>query len=238
MKKAIVIGASSGIGKAIAILLAKNNYSVGIAGRRKVLLEEVSGRQPGSYFIELIDVTNLDNLVQNLDALKNKLGGLDLLIFCSGIGDLNDQLDFDIEQQTIATNVSGFTCVADWAFNQFKNQQTGHLVAITSVGGLRGSRHAPAYNASKAYQINYLEGLRQKAVQLHSKIIITDVRPGFVDTAMAKGEGLFWVSSVEKAAQQIFCAIKRKRKIVYVTKRWKLIGSILKRIPRVVYDRF
>jgi short-subunit dehydrogenase len=160
-----------------------------------------------------------------------------LLVISSGTGDLNEKLDFEIEIRTVETNIIGFTCVANWAFNYFENEKAGHLVAISSVGGLRGSRQAPAYNATKAYQINYLEGLRQKATKLKYPIFVTDIRPGFIDTAMAKGEGQFWVATVEKATQQIFDAIKNKKKIAYITKRWRIIGSILKRIPRQIYDR-
>ena len=123
------------------------------------------------------------------------MNGLDLLVLSSGIGELNMDLDFLIEKQTIGTNVVGFTCICDWAFTYFAQQQSGHLTAITSVAGLRGSRYAPAYNATKAYQINYLEALRQKAASLQKNLFITDIRPGFVDTAMAKGEGLFPVAS-------------------------------------------
>ncbi len=169
--------------------------------------------------------------------MTTELGGLDLLVISSGTGDINDNLDFAIEKQTIDTNVLGFTCVADWTFNYFEKHKFGHLVAISSVGGLRGSRQAPSYNATKAFQINYLEALRQKATFLKMPIIVTDIRPGFVDTDMAKGEGQFWVASVDKASRQIFSAIKAKKKIAYVTKRWGLIATILKRIPRPIYDR-
>jgi short-subunit dehydrogenase len=143
----------------------------------------------------------------------------------------------EIEKQTIDTNIVGFTSIADWTFNYFEKQQSGHLVAISSIAGLRGNGVTPSYNASKAYQINYLEGLRQKASKLKSKIVVTDIRPGFVDTAMAKGEGQFWVASVNKASEQIFKAIQKKKKVVYVTKRWRLIATILKRIPRSIYDK-
>ena len=182
-------------------------------------------------------MTNTEVISENLEALKNELGGLDLLIISSGTGDLNEKLDFDIEKRTIDTNVTGFTCISNWAFNFFERQKSGHLVVITSVGGLRGSGIAPAYNATKAYQINYLEGLRQKASKLEGQIFVTDVRPGFVDTDMAKGEGQFWVASVEKATRQIFNAIKQRKKMVYITKRWKLIAIILKGIPGQLYDR-
>ena len=237
MHKAIIIGATSGLGKGIAIKLADENYIVGITGRRTELLEDLKSQKPNSFSIKTLDITDNNAIIENLEALTKELGGLDLLIISSGTGDLNDNLDYIIEKQTIETNVSGFTCVANWAFNYFENQKAGHLVAISSVGGLRGSRIAPAYNATKAFQINYLEGLRQKATKLNTQIFVTDIRPGFVDTAMAKGEGQFWVSTVEKATKQIFEAIKKKKKIAYVTKRWKIIGTILKIVPRQIYDR-
>jgi len=237
MKKAIVIGATSGIGKGLAEKLADNNYKVGITGRRTELLNELKSIKPNSFYINTFDITNTKIIVEKLELLTKQLGGLDLLIISSGTGDLNETLDYEIEKRTIETNVTGFTCVANWAFNYFENQKAGHLVAISSVGGLRGSRMAPAYNATKSYQINYLEGLRQKANKLKYPIYVTDVRPGFIDTAMAKGEGQFWVATVETASRQIYDAINKKKKIAYITKRWKIIGTILKRIPTPIYDR-
>jgi short-subunit dehydrogenase len=236
MRKAIIIGATSGIGKGLALKLAAQHYMVGITGRRTALLDELTSKYPTAFFQKTIDITDTDHIVEHLDSLTKQLGGLDLLIISSGMGDFNHELDFEIEKRTIDTNVTGFACVADWAFNFFKDQQKGHLVAISSVAGLRGSSIAPAYNATKAFQINYLEGLRQKAAKLNSQIFVTDIRPGFVDTAMAKGEGQFWVASVDKAVDQILAAIKKKKKIVYVTKRWKLVAAILKMIPARIYD--
>ena len=237
MKKAIIIGATSGIGEGLAKILTKNNYKVGITGRRTELLEALKAQKPNDYFISSFDISNTQIIDEKLKTLVSKLGGLDLLILSSGTGDLNETLDFSIEKRTIDTNILGFTYVADWAFNYFEKQQSGHLVAISSIAGLRGNGVAPSYNASKAYQINYLEGLRQKASKLKLKIIVTDIRPGFVDTAMAKGEGQFWVASVNKASEQIFKAIQKKKKVVYVTKRWLIISLLLKSIPRIVYDR-
>ncbi|NOU46916.1 MAG: SDR family NAD(P)-dependent oxidoreductase [Bacteroidales bacterium] len=238
MKKAIIIGATSGIGNELAKLLVNNNYRVGITGRRTGLLADLKQVKPDSFIVRTFDITETQTTVQNLEELTKELGGLDLLFISSGTGDLNDHLDFSVEKSTIDTNVTGFTCVADWAFNYFENQKHGHLVAITSVAGLRGSRQAPAYNATKAYQINYLESLRQKAKHLRFPILVTDIRPGFVKTNMAKGEGQFWVATVEKAAKQIFIAIRNKRKVAYITHRWRLVAILLQNIPRAVFDRF
>lgn len=237
MKKAIIIGASSGIGKHLAFILAGKGFKVGVTGRRMELLEELRKESPGNFIPATIDITRTELLAEQLQQLTRDLGGLDLLVISSGIGHLNPTLDFGVEQQVIATNVSGFTAAADWAFNYFQARQQGHLVAVSSIAGLRGSKHAPSYNATKAYQINYMEGLRQKAAQLKMPVFISDIRPGFVDTDMAKGEGLFWVAPVEKAAQQIYAAIEQKKGVTYVTRRWGMIAAVLKRLPNSIYNR-
>ncbi|MCD8071629.1 MAG: SDR family NAD(P)-dependent oxidoreductase, partial [Alistipes sp.] len=107
----------------------------------------------------------------------------------------------------------------------------------TSVMGLRGSRSAPAYAASKAYQINYLEGLRQKAFRLKSGVRVIDIRPGSVDTAMMKGEGHFWITSPEDAAKMILGAVERGRGVRYVSPRWGSVAALLKLLPRGLYKR-
>lgn len=237
MKKAIIIGASSGIGKVLSKLLVEDNYKVGITGRRTELLQELSNTKQDSYLIKSFDVTNTDNSISKLEELLKELGSLDLIILSSGTGDLNNELDFNIERNTIDLNVTGFTNIANWAFKYFENQGHGHLVGISSIGGLRGSRQAPAYNATKSYQINYLEALRQKSKKINSLIQISDIRPGLVDTDMAKGDGLFWVMPVEKVAKQIYNGIKKKKRVVYVTKRWRLLAFILKKIPSFIYEK-
>lgn len=227
-KKAIIIGATSGIGQSLATLLAQNKYRVGITGRREALLRE-SGLE-----YQQMDITDTADALCKLERLVAQLGGLDLLIISSGTGDINLPLDFGIEKKTIDVNVTGFTAIADWAYRYFDEQDRGHLVAISSIAGLRGATDAPAYNATKSYQINYLESLRLKAVKSGKPIHVTDICPGFVDTAMAKGEGLFWVLPVEKAARQIYTAICRKSNVVYVSKRWGLIAFLLRRLPFVI----
>jgi len=237
MKKAIVVGATSGMGKELARLLAGNGYQVGVTGRRKALLVALKLEQPDAFVNKTFDVTDTTLSILELNELVTELGGLDLLIISSGTGELNDNLDFEPEKRTIDTNVVGFTAIADWAFNYFRNQGYGHLAAISSIAGIRGMRQAPSYGSTKAYQINYLQALRQKAGKLRLPIAITDIRPGFVDTDMAKGDGLFWVATVEKAARQMFKALLHKKRVIYVTKRWAFIVWILRRIPNFLYNR-
>ncbi len=237
MKKAIIIGATSGIGRELAIILVGNNYKVGITGRREQLLTELKDLKPDSFVILAFDVTALNKIPQLLQQLVDDLGGLDLLIYSSGTGKINPALDNGIENYTNEVNVAGFTAVADWAFNFFEQQGHGHLASITSIAGIRGSRQAPAYFASKAYQINYLQGLNQKAKRLNLPIYITDIRPGFVKTAMAAGDDLFWVAPVEKASKQIYNALKSKRNVVYITKRWRVIAFLMRLLPRFFYNK-
>ena len=231
MRKAIVIGATSGIGKSISEILIQNGYAVGVTGRRLEMLQSLKEKYPKQMCYSQMDVQELSSIESICNKLVHQLGGLDLLIISAGIGDENKMLDFAIENKVIKTNIQGFTCVADWGMNYFKKQGYGHLVNISSIAGLMGNGEAPSYNATKAFQINYLEGLRLNADKSGAEIIVTDIRPGYVDTDMAKGDGMFWVAPVEKAAQQIFTAIKRKKKVVYITKRWRIIGIILKIMP-------
>jgi short-subunit dehydrogenase len=231
MKKAIIIGATSGIGKSMAELLLLEGYEVGVTGRREELFKSIKTQETSRIFFKRMDIQDLSTLEPICNELVSQMGGLDLLIISAGIGEENRNLNFDIENSVIKTNIQGFTCLADWGLRYFKQQGYGHLVNISSIAGIRGNGIAPSYNATKAYQINYLEGLRINIKEYGSSITITDVRPGFVDTPMAKGEGLFWVAPVQKAAEQIFEAIKQKRKVVYITKRWRLIGLFLRLIP-------
>jgi short-subunit dehydrogenase len=120
---------------------------------------------------------------------------------------------------------------------QFIKQGSGHLVGISSIASIRGGRAAPSYNASKAYESNYLEGLRQKVKNMALPITVTEIIPGFVDTAMAKGEGIFWSAPPHKAAVQIFEAIGAKKSKAYITKRWSVIAWFLKLLPSFIYER-
>jgi len=235
-KKAIIVGASSGIGKALALLLSKEGFSVGVTGRRTAALEAIKSHFPKAIHVLSFDITQED-ATNMLDQLANSMGGVDLFIFSAGIGHLNIDLDYTLENQTNQLNIVAFTKAMNWALHYFKKQDSGHLVNISSVAMHRGGRSAPAYNASKAYQANYLEGLLQKVYAEKRTIYISDIRPGFVDTAMAKGEGLFWVSSKEKAAKQIYRAIKKKREVAYITKRWALIGLLVSLLPKAIYKR-
>ena len=82
-----------------------------------------------------------------------------------------------------------------------------------------------------------MEALRKKAFKDKGQILVTDIRPGLVDTAMAKGDGLFWVMPVEKVANQIIAAIRKKKSKAYVSKRWHILAIINKFLPFGLYKR-
>jgi short-subunit dehydrogenase len=236
MKKIIIIGASSGIGREIARLYAQDGFRVGVTGRRAELLEELRSEFPDRVVTASFDVRDMDNHAR-LDGLMAELGGMDICLISAGIGTVSKQLDWQIERQTFETNVSGFTEAATWAFNHFIRQGHGQLANISSVASLRGNSHAPAYSATKAYQSVYFEGLRMKAMYLKTPVHITDILPGFVKTKMAQGDKIFWQAPVEKAAQQIKAGIDTKRSRFYVTRRWALVGWLMRRLPDFIYHR-
>ena len=233
----IIIGATSGIGRALFEKYAAEGNCIGIVGRRTHLLDELCQKHPDATITATADITAQDEIAQAIDALHAELKNIDLAIVCSGTGDINTSLDFTVERPTIDTNVTGWTFVIDTLYHIFEQQGHGHLVAVTSVGGLRGEPMAPAYSASKAYQINYMEALRKKAYKNGNCIHVIDIRPGLVDTAMAKGEGLFWVMPVEKVASQIIASIRKQKSKAYVTKRWHILAIIIKNLPFEIYKR-
>ena len=151
MKKAIVIGATSGIGKSIAEILVQHSYTVGVTGRREEMLQSLKEKNPDKICFSQMDVQDVSVAESICNKLVVQLGGLDLLIISADIGDENKWLDFSIENNVIKTNVQGFTCVADWGMNYFKKQGHGHLVNFSSIAGLIGNGEAPSYNATKAF---------------------------------------------------------------------------------------
>ncbi|MBT8269443.1 MAG: SDR family NAD(P)-dependent oxidoreductase [Flavobacteriaceae bacterium] len=232
MPNAIVFGATSGIGRSLSDYLIQDNYRIAISGRRIELLEEVRDKRPDQVIVHQLDVQDLDQCRQVFESAVGKLGEIDLIIHCSGIGYENPQLDWSLEADTVKTNVLAATLIYDLAFNLFRKQEKGHLVSVSSIASLRGNRHSPAYFASKAYQVNYLESLYFKSKEVKGgKIFITDIRPGYIDTRMALGDDKFWMSSLEKASRQIYKVIKRKKRRAYITRRWLLISWVLKIVP-------
>jgi short-subunit dehydrogenase len=233
-QKVIIIGATSGIGQALAKIYAAQGCMVGISGRRQELLDSLQQQFPDNIITETFDVTGNEN-VKHLENLIEKLGGLDLLIYNSGYAQLFSSLRWEIEKQTTLVNVNGFVEIINFGLSYFLKQKKGHIAVTSSIASIRGNPLTPAYNASKAYISSYMEGLSIKMYKQQLPIYLTDIQPGFVDTDMAQGNGTFWVAPVDKAARQIYTAIKNKRRRVYITKRWWFIAQVLKVLPYSIY---
>ena len=231
-KKAIVIGASSGIGLEVAKILMNQGWTVGVAARRVELLQSI-----GADAVERIDVTAGD-ATEALQRLINKLGGMNLFLYASGIGKQNRELTEDIELATVQTNGIGFTRMIGAAYRYFVNQGNGHIAAITSIAGTKGLGPAPAYSATKAMQNIYLQALEQQACSRGQNIRFTDIRPGFVDTALLSGDFRYPIKlRPEKVAREIVSAINLRRHIRIIDWRYRILTALWRRVPRWFWRR-
>jgi short-subunit dehydrogenase len=235
MQKILIIGATSGIGRELALLYAAEGYTVGATGRRQDLLDSLRREYPDRIIGAVSDATAPD-AAQQLAALTKQMGGLDILIFNAGWGDLSANLDWTIDKQTVDINVNAFLPAIHFGWNCFVRQGHGHLVTISSIAANRGNRHSPAYSAAKSFQSTYFEGLHIKARKMKMPLYITDIQPGCGDTKMAKGPK-FWVAPPQKAARQIVRAIANKRRRAYITRRWRIIAWLFRRMPGWIYYR-
>lgn len=232
--KAVVIGASSGMGRELAKILAREGYEVGLVARRKELLLSLQKEISGKTYLRQIDVS-LSESIEQIELLIEEMEGVDLVILNAGTGFLNPEMDWKKDKETIDVNVVGFAAMANVFMRYFLSKGVGHLVGISSIAAIRGSG---VYSASKAFVSNYLEGLRKRAFKERKKIVVTDIQPGYVDTKMAKADNLFWTTSTEKAANDIFQVVRKKKKHAYITRRWRLIAWLLKCMPNSIYDHF
>lgn len=232
-KKAIVIGASSGIGLEVAKILIEQSWTVGVAARRMELLQTI-----GAAAVERVDVTT-DAATEALQRLIEKLGGMDLFFYASGIGKQNRELTEDIEQATVLTNGLGFTRMVGEAYRYFARQGRGHIAVITSIAGTKGLGPAPAYSATKAMQNVYIQALEQQAQSRGLDIRFTDIRPGFVDTALLSGTFHYpMMLRPEKVAKEIVYAINHRKHIRVIDWKYRILTAVWRRIPRALWRRF
>ena len=231
-KRAIIIGASSGIGLEVARLLIKEGWQVGVAARRVELMEGI-----GAAAVERIDVT-ADDATEALHRLIDKTGGMDLFFYASGIGKQNRELLEDIELATMQTNGVGFVRMIGEAYRFFAQQGRGHIAAITSIAGTKGLGPAPSYSATKAMQDVYLQALEQQAYARGLNIRFTDIRPGFVDTALLSGDFHYpMMLKPDRVAHDIVRSINRRRHIRVIDYRYRLLTALWRRIPRFLWRR-
>lgn len=242
-KRAILIGASSGIGAALARRLAREGYILALLARRKELLsalcDEINtacGERRALWYAH--DVTDYDSVPGLLQKALADLGGLDLLVYDSGIalpGGFK-HYEFDKDLRTTEVNYLGALAWMNPVAAMFQNLGAGQIVGISSVGGDRGRVNNPAYQASKAALTSYLESLRNRLTR--RGVHVLTVKPGYVSTDMTAGQkGLFWVISADQAAADIWKAIRHRRQVIYVPAQWALIMLIVRNIPSFIFRR-
>lgn len=232
----LIIGGSSGLGRALAGLYAKEGCIVGIIGRREELLQEVQQQFPSLIHFLKADISQ-PAIADKLLPLIKSMGGMDKLIITASIVEFNDKLDPAIERDTVHTNVNGFTELVNMAWHYFRAQQSGHIIGVSSVAAARGNKRVPAYHASKAFQSIYLESLRVKSLYEKNGVHITELVPGYMATAMGKGDRLFWMVPLDKAARQSKKAIDKKKRRAFISKRWWLIYQLYRFLPSFIYNR-
>ncbi len=241
MKKAIIIGATSGIGREVARLLAKEGWQIGIAGRREELLQSLQAEFPaGQIKYAVLDVTDADAPTR-LQTLVEELGGINLYFHSSGIGSQNADLEPEIEIRTARTNGEGFVRMVTWAFNYFKEHATcenrGHIAVISSIAGTKGIGIAPAYSATKRFQNCYIQALTQLAHIQDLPISFTDIRPGFVATDLLRDAHYPMLMKAEPVAREIIYALKHRKRIRIIDWRYRLLVFVWRLIPRPIWER-
>ncbi|ELY57229.1 SDR family NAD(P)-dependent oxidoreductase [Natronococcus jeotgali] len=233
---AIVVGASSGIGEALARELAADGYEVGLAARRTDRLREIGESLPTRSYVATMDVADAEDARERFGALADAMPPVELVVVSAGTAALNRRLAWEPERETIDVNVRGFAAIATAAVTRFEERGIdGHLVGISSVAARFANGGVPAYNASKAFVSTYLEGLRTRARGRDPDVTVTTVEPGFVDTQLAYGS--FWMCSPGTAAEQIARAIRGERTHVYVTRRWRLVAWLFALVPNAILRR-
>lgn len=230
------MGATSGIGREVAILLARQGWRVGVAGRRTELLEALVHDHANIVAAKQIDV-NREDAPQLLQQLIDDLGGMTLYFHSSGIGWQNNQLDVARELATVQTNGLGFTRMVTAAYNWMANNGGGRIACITSIAGTKGLGAAPAYSATKRFQNHYLECLAQQARMRRLPIRITDIRPGFVATDLIAGSSYPLQLTAESVARDIVSAISRGRSVITIDWRYRILVALWRLIPRWLWVR-
>lgn len=240
MKKIVIIGASSGIGRRVATDFARMGWRVGIAARREQPLKEIKAQFPGNVAYSTIDVTAPDAAKRFLDLIE-LIDGMDVLLYCAGVGKMNPQLDTAIDIGTLEVNCLGFVRIVNAAYNYFKdtaNVDRGRIAVISSIAGTRGIGIAASYSATKRFQRTYLDALCQLAHQEHVNVGFTDIRPGFIDTPLLGSDTRFPMTmSLDQAAPLIEKAIMRGNRVKTIDSRWRVVNALWRLIPGWAWRR-
>lgn len=235
-KIVIICGATSGIGREMALHFVREGYRVGAMGRRRELLESLKTECPD--YISIMDVdVNHENASQSLMALVKEMGGMDIYVHVSGIGFRNLDYDVDKEMAMVETNCMGFARMVSCAYRCFVEQGRGHLAVVSSIAGTMGLGAAPAYSSTKRFQNHYIQCLRQLSKIKKLDITFTDIRPGFVDTDLLKGSDYPMLMQKDKVARIASRAVIKKKRVKVIDWRWAVVVFFWRMIPNALWER-
>ncbi len=242
-QRAIVVGASSGIGAAVARRLALAGWHVALVARRKDELDKVADQinsQAGENRAQVFphDVTHYDEVPALFDRIVESLGGLGMIVYATGampaVGP--SEYNFEKDRQMVEVNLLGMIAWLNQAADLFGRIQKGTIVGIGSIAGDRGRKGQPVYNTTKGAQAIYLEALRNRLAPSNVKVVT--IKPGFVDTAMTSGMGnMLWMISPEEAGRKIVKEAMRAKGTIYVPARWGMVSWIIQKIPSFIFRR-
>ena len=244
MKTAIIIGATSGIGRELAERLAQDGWKVGVAGRRADRLDALAAKHAeGAIIPQAMDITK-DDACAALDNLLQKTGAPELFLHVSGIGKQNPDLDEKLEYEMMETNCTGMVRLVSHFINyvktcgEYSDLRKAHIAVVTSVAGTAGIGQAAAYSASKRMQMTYVSALAQLARMRHLPVRFSDIRPGFVATEILNPNKEYpMMISVDKAATCILKGLRRKKRIITFDWRFRALVLLWKLIPRWLWER-
>lgn len=242
MKTAIIIGATSGIGREVAVRLVEDGWKVGITGRRTEALEAFRSQFGADrVFIATMDVTREDS-VQALDTLLDQTGAPNLFFYASGVGYQNRELNLEKEIRTVRTNCEGMVRMVDHFIDYIRSHKyayddKAHIAVITSVAGVAPLGTAPAYSATKRMQSTYLSALAQLSRMEHIPVRFTDIRPGFVATDILNPDKHYpMLMSKEKATEHIMKSLRRKKRVYTFDWRFRVATFFWRLIPRGIWE--
>ncbi len=242
-RRGIIIGASVGLGAALARKLAHEGYSLALLARNEENLNAVcneintNGYDARAY---VHDVSEYEKVPALLRKIVAELGGLDLVVFVAGVnyppGGI-DKYNFENDRKMIEVNLIGAMAWLTPIAEMFQSAKAGQIVGIASVAGDRGRVGNPGYNTSKAGLVTYLEALRNRLTR-HGVNVLT-VKPGFMKTEMlkaAQGATPFAIEP-EKAADDIVRAMKKRKQVIYTASIWRWIMLAIQHTPSFIFRR-
>jgi short-subunit dehydrogenase len=239
MERVIVVGASSGIGAAIARQLAVSGSRVAILARRAADLENLALLAHEHLHPYPHDVRCPEAVPELFERIERDIGGIDTLVYAAGAMPriAPNEYAFEKDRAMVEVNLLGAMAWMNLAAARFEAARAGTIVGISSIAGERGRRGNPAYCASKAALTTYLEALRNRCARFGVNVVT--VKPGFVDTDMTRGlRGLFWLISADAAARRTLALARRGSSASgYVPARWGLVALAVRLMPSFVFRR-